>query len=50
MLNALIFQESSIDVLAKLFHVCMFSESVLYETSDETFAELLKILFLLNTI
>lgn len=50
MLNALVFQESSIDVLATVFHMCMFSESVLYETSDESFTELLKILFLLHTI
>lgn len=50
MLNALIFQESSIDILIQVFHMCMFSECALHETSDESFIELLEILLLLNKI
>lgn len=50
MLIALIFRESSRDFLIKVFHMYMFSESVLYETAGESFIELLKILFAFNTI
>lgn len=49
-LIALIFGESSIDVLTKVFHMRIFSERASYETFDESFLELLKTLFLLNTV
>lgn len=49
-LAALISQVSPRDFLTKVLHTCIFSESVLYETSDESFIELLKILLLFNTI